>query len=83
METQAQGETGGGQRARPRAESDGGEGEEMPAGSQAEEAAARTPSRRPSVCQGRGHTSETKPDSVSGSLLRRAPQRAQPPVGGG
>ena len=55
----------------------------MPAGSQAEEAAARTPSQRPSLCQGRGHTSETNPDSVSRSLLLRAPQRAQPPVGCG
>lgn len=44
----------------------------MPSGAQAKEAGARTPSSD-SLCQGRGHTSETKPDSVFRSRLLRAP----------
>lgn len=54
----------------------------MPTGVQAEAAGDRAPSPD-AVCKGRGHTSETKPDSVLRSQLLRAPQRAQSPVGCG
>lgn len=84
METQAQEDTGGTGEAEGQVDWE----KEMSGGGQADVAGARTPPppsswRRPPLCQDRGHTSETKPDSVFRSRLLRAPQRAQPPVGCG
>lgn len=47
---------------------------------QTEEGGARAPAQE-SLCQGRGHISETKPDSLLGSQLLWAPQRVMASCG--
>lgn len=67
-------------RHRPRAERDGGQGNARWGSGRGSSSQPLhpPPSAEPrlSLCQGRGHTSETKPDSVFRSGLLRAPQRA-------
>lgn len=47
---------------------------------QTEKGGARAPAQE-SLCQGRGHISETKPDSLLGSQLLWAPQRVMASCG--